>query len=417
MRQNQGKRSSNRRNGVVQNTSSRNPKKRKLKNTRLFKLLRIVILFIIVVFIINISSILLHKKPENITVIMGDEKINLKKDVEIDKDNNIYISIDDIKNIYDSNIYYSNNMLITTYNKHIAVLENDKTTMKVNDVVQEIKGKLHEINGTIYLPFSDMIDVYDFSEEYNEDTKVLSIDSKSYEKKEAIVLKSSKLKEKTKNFSKTLENVKKTQYVTVFGTEGEYSKVRTKSGNIGYIKTNKLSKPEVLWEDMDEGKLESVKVLNEYSTVDSKYEILQNVEQNSIVTPNLFKIYQDENEKIDIKKVIDLNGNTFKSYKDWASGSNVSICPTVTLDISMSKVCSSYENRSLIINTLYNELVSNSLTMVCIDFTNIDDIEGLYRFVTEMVPRFKCAGMKVLVKNNSSLNKDRLNNIVDYVID
>ena len=83
----------------------------------------------------------------------------------------------------------------------------------------------------------------------------------------------------------------------------------------------------------------------------------------------------------------------------------------------MSKVCSSYENRSFIINTLYNELIDNKLNMICIDFTEIDDTEGVYRFVTEMVPRFKCAGMKVLVKYNSSFNKDRLNNIVDYVLD
>lgn len=421
MRQNSGKRAANTRGGAAagatKKTAKKNVRNKKFKNTRLFKILRVALLFIIILLIFNIMKDLTTKKPEKVSVVIGDEKIALIHEIEIDKDNNILMSIDDIKKLYDSNIYYSNHTVITTYNKHLAVLELDKTTMKVNDVVQEIKGTLKEKDGTVYLPFSDMEDVYDFAENYNKDTKVLSIDSKSEEKREAVVLKNVKLKESTKKFAKTLEKVKKTQYVTVFGTEGDFTKVRTKAGNIGYIKTKKLSKPELLWENMDEEKIESVTVLNDYSIVDTKYEILQSAPKDAIVTPNLFQIVQTNDDKVDVQNVIDLKGTRFVTYKDWANGSGVTICPTVTLKCSMSKVCSSYENRSFIINTLYNELIDNKLNMICIDFTEIDDTEGVYRFVTEMVPRFKCAGMKVLVKYNSSFNKDRLNNIVDYVLD
>ena len=413
MRQNSGKRAKS--NGVVNKKSEKKTKKKKFKNTRLFKLLRLALILIIIIFIFNVIKDVTHKTPDKISVIIKDKQIELVNDIEVDKNNNIFMSIDDVKKLYDSNIYYSNNMLITTYNKHIAVLENGKNTMKVNDVVQEIKGNLKEKNGIIYLPFSDMEDVYDFTESYNSTTKVLSIDSKSYEKKQAVVLKSSKLKEEPKTFSKSLERVKKTQYVTVFEIKDDYAKVRTKAGNIGYIKTKKISKPEVLWEDMEEDKLENVKVLSDYNVVGSKYEPLENSSENSIVTPNLFKIV--ENNQIEVEDVINLEGTTFITYKDWANISNVTICPTVTLNCNMSKACSSYEIRSLIINTLYNKIINNKLTMICIDFKEIDDLEGLYRFITEMVPRFKCAGVNVLVKYNDALNKDRLNDIVDYVID
>lgn len=167
---------------------------------------------------------------------------------------------------------------------------------------------------------------------------------------------------------------------------------------------------------MNEEKMTSVNILKDYTIVDS-YETLTSDSKNLVSLPNLFNISKNNEEKIEVKNVIDLSGNKFESYKQWAESSNVTICPTVTLNCAMSEVCSSYESRSYIINTLYNDLISNKLTMICVDFTNIDDSEGLYRFVTEMVPRFKCAGMKVLIKYNSSLNKDRLNNIVDYVID
>ena len=420
MRQNSGKRVASRGNGAAsgatKKTKSRSGKPKKFKGTRAFKILRFALFALIIILVVNIIIDLTHKTPDKVSVVIGDKNIELVHEVLVDQYNNVSMSIDDVKKLYDSNIYYSNNILITTYNKHIAVIELGKTTMKVNDVVQEIKGVLKEANGTIYLPFSDMEDVYDFSESYNKETKVLSIDSKSVEKKEAVVLKNANVKISTENFAKTLEKVKKTSYVTVFGTEGKFTKVRTKAGTVGYIETKKLSEPEVLWETMDEEKLENVTVLTDYSIVDSQYEVLSGTAKNTIVTPNLFVVGQEE-EEISVDNTINLEGTKFQTYKDWASGSNVTICPTVTLEASMNKVCSSYEIRSYVINTLYNTLIGNGLSMICIDFEEIDDVEGLYRFATEMVPRFKCAGMKVLIKYKDTLDRDRLNSIVDYVLD
>ena len=420
MRQNIERRTTNRGNGVVQNSSRKTKKgikSKKFKNTRLFKLLKILLIIVVIIILINIIKGLFHRSPKNVTLIIGDEKAKLVHNIEIDKNKNIFISIDDMKNLYDKNIYYSNNILITTYNKHIAVLEKGKTTMKVNDVVQEIKGTLKTINGTTYLPFSDLYDVYDFESNYNEKTKVLSVDSKSKEKKESVVLKTIKVKEEPKLFSKTVEKVKKAQYVTVFETKGKYTKIRTKDGNIGYVKTKRLSDPEYLWEDMDDSSIDKLTVLNDFSTVSSSYEVPEKLGKNPVVVPTLFRIVENSSGQVDVEKVMSFENDTLINYRNWAEGNGITLCPEVTLDCKMSKVCSNYETRSLVINTLYNELVNNRLTMVCIDFTEIDDIEGLYRFITELVPRFKCAGMKVIVKYNSFLNKDRLNNIVDYVID
>jgi len=418
MNQKVGKRAKDKGNGVVSGATkkTKSGKRKKFKGTRAFKILRFALFALIIILIVNIIIDLIHKTPDKVSVVIGDKKIELIHEVLVDEYNNVSMSIEDVKKLYDNNMYYNNNVLITTYNKHIAVLELGKTTMKVNDVVLELKGTLKETNGTVYLPFSDMEDVYDFAETYNKDTKVLSIDSKSIEKKEAIVLKNANLKETTENFAKTIEKVKKAKYVTVFGTEGKYTKIRTIAGNVGYIETDKLSEPEIVWETMDEEKLTSVNVLEDYAMVSSDYEVIEGTNENSIVLPNLFYI-DDGGESPLVENTIDLTGNKFLAYKDWADASNVTICPTVTLNYSMNQLCSSYETRSYVINTLYNNLVSNGLKMICIDFSEIDDSEGLYRFVTEMVPRFKCAGMKVLIKYNDTLNRDRLNGIVDYVLD
>ena len=417
MVQKTGKKAGKRGNGAVVGASKSSNQNSKRKNTRLYKFLKIILIVTLIMCAINVIKDLTKKSPENVSMIIGDKKVDLINSIIVDKNNNIYVSIDDIKELYDNSIYYNNNILVSTFNMHIAVLEKEKTTMRVNDVVQETKGTLKEINGKVYLPFSDMEDVYDFTKSYNKETKVLSVDSKLIEKKEAIVLKNAKLKETTKNFANTIEKLKKTEYVTVFEKEGDYYKVRSKSGNIGYIDQSKISKPEVLWENMDEEKISSINVLKDFSIVNSQYEVLNSAQENSIVTPNLFKIVLGEDENASLENVIDISSSKFASYKEWAQNSNVEICPTVTLECNMSKLCSSYESRSYVINTLFNSLVNNQLKMVCIDFSEVDDTEGLYRFVTEMIPRFKCAGMRVLIKNNTSLNKDRLSNIVDYIID
>ena len=199
--------------------SAKKTRKSKFRNTRLFKLLRILLIIIFIVILVNIISSISHKPPENITLVIGENKIDLKNKIILENNSTFYLSIDDISNLYDSNIYYSNNIVITTYNKHIAVLEIDKNTMSVNDVVQEISGTLKQKGGTVYIPFSDMKDVYDFEYSYNKDTKTLIVDSLSNEKQEAIVYKNCKLKEETKFGAKSLEKLKKSDYVTVFATE------------------------------------------------------------------------------------------------------------------------------------------------------------------------------------------------------
>ena len=381
------------------------------------KFLKVVLLFVIIIVSMIIYKKVTYKSPEKISIIIGDKKVDLINDATIDEEGNIYVSMDDIKKIYDPNITYDNGSLITTFNKHIAILETGKTTMKVNDTTERIRGTLKEENGLVYLPFSDMGDVYDFEMSYNQQAMALCIDSMSVEKKEAIVLKTSSLKENASFFSKTMQRVKKTEYVTVFDTNTNYTKVRTSAGNIGYIKTNGLDKIVTCWETMNDEKLENINILNEYSVIDSKYELLGNLLTTTIVIPNMYNIVLDEEEQMHIEKLVDLNDEQYIIYKGWADGSNVEICPVVTLSCSMRKICSNYVSRSNVINTLVNNLFSSNSQMVCIDFAEIDDIEEFYRFIIEMSPRFKCNGMKILVKDNDSIDKERIENYVDYIIE
>jgi len=404
--------------GARANLNSGNSKSRvrKFTNTRLFKILRVVLVIGIIAVLINIISGR-KKIPENITLIIGENKIELKNELLIDSENNIYVSKDDIANLYDENIYYNENekTLITTYNKHVAKLVVDQTTMEVNSTQIAMNGTLKFENNILYLPLLDLKDVYDFEYEYNEEYKALNIDSISKTKSKAVVVKSAKVKQEPKTFAKSLEKISKFDgvYVTVFESSGDYTKVRTSLGTIGYIKTDKLGDIQVVRENMEQEKLNNVSILNDYNTVSSYDTITVDSSKTNIVIPNLFNI----NENLEVENIIDLSSKKYEQYSSWAENSNVNICANVTLTGSMNAICSNYTTRTCLINLLYNHFVSNKINMICIDFDSVDDVEGFYRFVIELTPRFKEVGFKVLVKNKTGLDKNRLEKIVDYVID
>ena len=391
--------------------------KKKNKNNRLRKILRIGFLLLLIFLIVTLFKFifsLFDKGADKITLIIGANKIELKKEILIDNEKNIYLSKDDMAILYDENIYYNptDKTLITTYNKHVAVLTMDKSTMTINDTVVSINGKLKQDKGIVYLPFTDMVDVYDFEYSYDDESKVLIIDSTNEEKKEAVVIKNAKLKEKAKAFSGKIEKLKNGTKVTVLGIEGKYTKVRTNDGNIGFVKTNKLSDVEIIRETLEYKKLSNVEVLEEYTEVNSEYGAVVNNDKNLIVIPNLF----DVNEEFELKQVISLDSEKFKLYKEWASNNNVNVCATVNFNGSMNELCSSYTTRTCLINNIYTELVKNQINIVNIDFDNIDDMEGFYRFIIEMTPRYKESGIKVIVTYKDGMNKERLSNIVDSVL-
>ena len=393
-------------------------KPRKFTNTRLFKILRIVLIIGIIIVIANIiSSLIRNRTPEDISLIIGENKVELKDKLLIDENDNIYISKDDVANLYDENIYYNDDeqTLITTYNKHVAKLVIGQTTMEVNSTQVAIKGTLKFEDKMLYLPLLDLKDVYDFEYQYNKDRNVLIIDSISTEKSQAVVVKSTKIKEEPKTFSSSLEKISKSDgaYVTVFETDGDYTKVRTAAGNIGYIKTDKLGEIEIVRENMEEDILDNINILNEYDIVTSYDNVSIDSNYTNIVIPNLFNI----NENLEVESVIDLSSDTYQNYVSWAEANKIDICADVTLSGSMNSICSDYTSRTCLINLLYNQFVSNNISMICIDFDNIDDTEGFYRFVIELTPRFKEAGYRVLVKYKDGLDKERLEKIVDYVVE
>lgn len=218
----------------------------KIKNIKIDKYFgrRLLALCIIALLIIIVySSIFKSNKISNeFTVLYNNEKLNLKDRIIVYDNDIIYFSKEDVRSIWDSTIFYNETEkeLITTYNKHIALLKVGQNNMLVNDANIEIKSSILEIDNKIYIPINELLMIYDIELNVSKENNKIIIDSFTETKIEAKVSNNCKVKTKTSLFSKSIEKLKKDDIIYILEDIGKYKKVKTQNGNIGYIKAKKV---------------------------------------------------------------------------------------------------------------------------------------------------------------------------------
>lgn len=389
-------------------------KKKKLDKfaKRRIRLLLIIIILIISIFLIfNRKD---RKEYDEYRIIIGDKYISLEDDIYVDTFNNIYLSKEDILQLYDPNIYYNQieNMLITTYNKHIAILKLNENKININGSDIDTQAGLIKFNDKIYLPFSEMGIVYDFEYEYSKETKTVIIDSISEEKSSGkVVKKSAKIKNNPKLFSSKIEKIKKDETVVVLESLDKYYKIRTEKGNVGYISKRKIGNVEKIRENMEDFQLKEFNFL-QYNDINKDYsdiEISKTKEKGILL--DAFNI-----KNFEIQDKINFSSENYSNYIKWAEDNEITVIATISCEDQIIEDFLNYEKRDKIIKELYTKLINNKINGVNIDFTNINDVNSFYRFLIELSPMFREAGIKTMVTYNTVLKEDKLNSIVDYVI-
>lgn len=334
------------------------------KKSKKFLVRRMVAIFVLLILLLIGCNLIYHFGDKNqqkqTRLLYNNEWVQLINAIKIENEL-VYLSEEDVKKIFDDTIYYNrgDKELITTCNKHVAVLHLNQPQMIVNDSNLAMQGTLKEIEGKIYLPMNDLEIVYDVEIEYAESTNRVIIDSTLKAKSRAMVLKNTKVKTGKGPFARTAQKVAIGDFVDVFEKGNCYWKVRTKEGNLGYILAKKVSNLEILREDWVEEKLSESDVANE---------------------EDLYMIHQE---------------NT-----------GIANCSTGL---------ATYLQRNERINKIYTDVIQSGKYIICIDFEEIDDINCFYRFVIELTPKFREAGMRVGVKLKQPIDEEKVKNIVDFI--
>ena len=406
-------------------------KKKKIIIRTSLIILALIVLFIIAM-VANNYIILDKNKTTNLVINNNNVTSDLRNQI-IQEDGVIYLSEDDISNFFDKHIYLEeeNNKIITTYDKKIAEISLEENVININGADKETSAHAIEKDGVIYIPISEMTEVYDIEIGNIEETKVITMDSLDKEQKKAIVTSNVSVKSSTKFIAKTLDRVKKGSTVVVISTDDKYAKIRTENGKIGYIKKNKLANEYLEREDLAEEKQVEGKInmtWDYYSEVGSAPDRTgTKIDGVNVVSPAFFYI----NENGEFTENI---GESGEGYIEWAHGNGYKIWPMISnapvanesLEIT-SEIMNSYGKRKQLIEQIVEACVKYDLDGINVDFENMkqEDKDVYSRFIIELTPRLNEIGMVVSVDVTApdgaetwSLCFDRhvIGDVADYII-
>lgn len=398
-------------------------------------------IFIVLVFLVLLGTVF-YLSPNYIRedydgktkVLINNNNVTLKmkNDVYIDENNNVFLSLADVRNYFDKYIEYDkeNGDIVTTSEINIAKMSTKDNKITINGEEDELNSSAIEKNDTIYLPFSEISEkVYDVDLEYIQDTNTIIIDSLDRKQEVANTTKETKLKYKPQTLSGTLEKLDANEQVVYIEETNNWAEVRSKDGTIGYIKKEDLGNVEVAREakeyiDKVKGKVNLVwDYYSEYAKApDRTGETMDGV---NVVSPSFFSLERGSNGEIydnakdDGAEYIEWAHNN--NYQVWAMFSNNSLKDTT------SQILNDYEKRETMIENLMDLVEEYNLDGVNVDFENMNesDKDVYSRFLIELAPRLKKIGKTLSVDVTApdgsetwSLCFDRntIANVADYIV-
>ena len=405
--------------------------KRKIVKRTFFTVIALVIIFIIAMIA---NNYIILDKNETTNLIINNKNVtsDLRNDIIIE-DDIIYLSEADVSNFFDKHIYYDeeSNKIITTYEKKIAEIGFDENLININGSDKEIYAHAIERDGEVYLPVSEMADVYDVEIQNILETKVITMDSLDREQKRAIINKNTAVKSSSNFISRTVDRVEKGEAVIVISTDGKFSRIRTSDGKIGIVKSNRLENEFNIRENMEDEKQVKGKInltwdyFSEYASAPDRSGTT--IDGVNVVSPAFFYLDTDgeleENVGVEGQAYIEWAHNN--GYKVWPMVSNA-VAANESLDIT-SNIMNSYEKRKELIEDIVEKCVEYDLDGINIDFENMyeEDKDMYSRFIIELTPRLKEIGMVTSVDVTApdggetwSLCFDRnvIGDVADYIV-
>lgn len=402
-------------------------------------------LIIVCVFLVSIIGIFYIAKKNYIMDDIKDKtnliinNNNVTKDLKAEvlvQEGVVYVSKADIYNYFDNTITYEEQyqQILTSSEKKLASLPIGQTQIEVNSAKVKIKGAVFQKEEHYYLPISELGDVYNIKTTYNEETGVVTVDSLDRAYSIATAKKNVSIKYKPTGISRTVAKVKQGETVIIanrsdYPVPEGWTRVRTQSGILGYVKSDKLGEKNQIREAIEKkAKIEGPVSLvwdyySEYGTAPNREET--NIKGVNVVSPTFFRVEQAGKGKLN-----EYVGNAGKKYITWAKEKGYQIWPSLSnegLNDTTSEILRDYKNREKMINQIVDYVVKYQLDGINIDFENMYEADKDYftRFLMELKPRLNEIGAVLTVdvtapdgSPNWSLCYDRFRiaKTVDYII-
>lgn len=337
-----------------------------------------VIALLIAAFIINIAPGYKRDKYKDVVNLIIDEHNvteDLKNMLYINENKTVYMSEEDVRELFDENIYYDQqyNQIITTSYTKVANIEIEEKQMNVNDSKVNMLDAIIKINDKIYLPILDMELVYNIKIKYIEETNRVVIENLNRGLIKATVTDNASIKFKQRSLSKDVGEVVKGEQVSCYYTTSRgWRQIRTENGTVGYVKANKLDDEYIIRQDMEQ-KQKAKKI---------KIDLSQ----------NQFN-YTDENGEVKLWQTINLK----------------------SMSNDIEEMLKDYKTRTQTIDVVMNLLGGNDIKGININFDGIEDKEVCKRFAIELSPKLREIGITTCVTLTKDMKTKEYENIVDYI--
>ena len=184
-------------------------KKKKLNKKKFIKrIIQLIIIVLILVVAIKILSPKKQQKVENKLIVNNtDVTQNLSSRMYLDGENDVYFSLEDLKEIFDQDLYYeeSTNKVITTCKIKVGAIDLDSNVLELNTASIIFSKGILSYDSKHYVPLSELKSLYNIEISVKNNNVV--INSLYNELITAKTKKEVSLKEKAGAFSKTLEKI------------------------------------------------------------------------------------------------------------------------------------------------------------------------------------------------------------------
>lgn len=379
---------------------------KKESNKTIYKIIVVLIFLIGIIMVLQYSGNYVVDEitdKANLIINNGNVTKSLKLDMFIDENETVYISKQDIENFFDPYVYYDEkyNQIITGSNTKIASIVVGSNEMYVNSSKVNISAPIIEKEGEYYIPFSELDDVYNVDTQYIAENNVVIIDSLNRKYSIATSGKDNSVKYKPTGLSKTIDKIEKGEIVTIANREDEESKdgwtrVRTDSGKIGYVKTKDLGTENVIREAFEETKKFEGTVSMVWDYFSESYYAPDRsgtkIKGVNVVSPAFFSL--EKLGKGEVYVNIDEPG---KEYIEWAHNNGYEVWPMISngsMIETTSEIMQDYKLRESLINKIVSYIVQYNLDGINIDFENMYEADKDYfsRFIIELEPRLNEIG-------------------------
>ena len=405
-------------------------KKKKRKNQERYKFMVVGIFFLVILLVFwkapNYQMDLTPK--QTIRLIYNTEELTafLNQDIFLDEQGEIYVSLEDVKAIWDADIYFDaeNNQIVTTTDKKLATMKVGENQLIVNSSKVETYATIQEKDGVWYLPIQEFRDVYNLDIRYVTETNTITVDNLEERYLVANSKKTMGIKSLKDSISRNVDHVQKGDMLILDIEQDlneKWIRVRTQKGKVGYVKKNQISNVSTVRDNMLGEKQIAGDVylfIDEFaSAAQAPNRAGEPLDQKvNAVAPTMLRIQR--NNQTNLRSNI---GTAGTRYVTWAHNKGYKIWPMLTnpdMVETTASVLKNYASREKLINNIVSAIVKYNFDGITIRFEKVEDTENLIHFIEELAPRMREMG-KVLVFDTTRIENmplERIEKKVDYVI-